>query len=127
MPYKPGNPKNHPAPPVDLNNRELPIEKTQGPWIRFYWVNKEALYFNRSNTFRFNAPGREFGVLYLGEDAYSAFIETYGWITGVRYITREQLTRRHLALVSVDRELNLVDLSGKGLAMVMMDISEVQI
>jgi hypothetical protein len=84
-------------------------------------VDKEALYFNRTDVFRFNAPHGEFGVLYLGEDAYSAFIETYGWLTGERYITRKQLEQRHLALVSANRLLKVVDLSGKGLAMIGAD------
>lgn len=121
MPYKAGNPYSHPGPPDDLNQRSLPIEKIQGPWMRFYWVHKEVLYFNTGNAFRFNAPGGEFGILYLGEDAHSAFIETYGWLTGERYITREQLEKRHLALVSADRLLRLVDLSGKGLALLGAD------
>jgi hypothetical protein len=121
VPSEPGKPKSHPSPPADLNNRPLPIERIRGPWIRFYWVDKEVLYFNKTNVFRFNAPNSEFGILYLGEDSYSAFIETYGWLTGERYITREQLSQRRLALVSTARELNLVDLSGKGLAMVGAD------
>ncbi|UCH95239.1 MAG: RES family NAD+ phosphorylase [Candidatus Aminicenantes bacterium] len=121
MPSKPGKPKDHPSLPTDFNNRVLPIKKIKGPWRRFYWVDKEALYFNKTNVFRFNAPHGEFGVLYLGEDAYSAFIETYGWLTGERYITRKQLEQRHLALVSANRLLKVVDLSGKGLAMIGAD------
>jgi hypothetical protein len=89
--------------------------------VRFYWAHKEALFFNKSSIFRFNAPAGEFGVLYLGEDETSAFIETYGWLTGEKYITREQLTKRRLALVSANRSLNLVDFSGKGLAQVGAD------
>lgn len=89
--------------------------------MRFFWEHKEPIYFNKSSVFRFNAPGGEFGILYLGEDAHSAFIETYGWLTGERYITREQLTKRHLALVSTNRPFSLVDISGKGLAMIGAD------
>ena len=121
MPAKPGTTKSHPAPPADLNDRSLPIKEICGPWMRLYWADKEALYFNRSNLFRFNAPNSEFGVLYLGEDTYSAFIETYGWLTGEKYITAKQLTQRHLAVVSSDRLLRLVDLSGQGLAMLGAD------
>lgn len=89
--------------------------------MRFYWTHKKALFFNKNSVFRFNAPNGEFGVLYLGEDETSAFIETYGWLTGERYITREQLTKRRLALVSANRPMNLVDLSGKGLARIGAD------
>jgi hypothetical protein len=113
--------ENHPSPPPDLNERPLPIKKVRGPWVRFYWEHKEVLFFNKSSAFRFNAPAGEFGVLYPGEDEASAFIETYGWLTGERYITREQLTKRRLALVSANRSLKLVDLLGKGLARVGAD------
>jgi hypothetical protein len=121
VPYNPRTRENHPSPPADLNDRSLPIEKIYGPWMRLYWAHKEVLFFNKSNVFRFNAPAGEFGVLYLGEDENSAFIETYGWLTGERYITREQLTKRCLAQVSANCSLNLVDFSGKGLAQVGAD------
>jgi hypothetical protein len=121
VPDKPKKLERHPLPPADLNSRPLPVKKISGPWMRFYWVHKEALYFNKTNVFRFNSPAGEFGILYLGEDAHSAFIETYGWLTGVRVVTREQLKQRHLVHVSADRLLNLVDLTGKGLAMVGAD------
>ncbi len=52
MPSEPTKPKSHPSPPADLNNRPLPIERIRGPWIRFYWVDKEVLYFNKTNVFR---------------------------------------------------------------------------
>jgi hypothetical protein len=121
VPSKPKGLISHPAPPPDFSTRPLPIKTIKGPWQRFYWVDKEALYFNKTNVFRFNAPQGEFGILYLGEDAYSAFIETYGWLTGERYITRKQLEQRHLALVSASRLLKVVDLSGKGLAKIGAD------
>lgn len=61
-------------------------------------------------------PQHEFGVLYLGEDAYCAFIETFGQATGKNIVTQAELEKHSLSSISTERPLVLVDLTGSGLA-----------
>lgn len=114
-------PAKHPLPLVDLSSRTLPVTLLDGPWKRLYRRDKEALFFNRSGIYRFNAPGGEFGILYLGEDTYASFIETYGWQTGIRAVTKNELFKKHLAQVSSSKPLKCVDLSGNGLTQIGAD------
>jgi hypothetical protein len=114
----PATPGPHPDPPSDLANRRLPIAVIPAgtPWCRCHRSIHEALYFSRSRLGRFNAPGGEFGVLYVGADVSCAFIETLGQATGENVVTRSALSARTLTRVEARRPLRLVDLRGAGLA-----------
>lgn len=121
MPSKPKEIDAHPDPPPDLHKIFLPIKEIKGPFWRFFREKNSPITFNRENTHRFNAPGEEFGILYLGLSEECAFIETYGWLTGIKMISETDLKKRRLAKVTNNRTLNLVDLTGKGLALIGAD------
>src|SRR5947207_14985980 len=77
----------HPDPPADLATRSLPLLTTRQPWFRVYHLRHNPLYFGKSGDRRFDPPGGESGVLYVGADEACAFIETLGHATGTRVIT----------------------------------------
>jgi hypothetical protein len=72
-------PAPHPEPPLDLANHPLPLRDIGPPWFRSHRSDLAPIYFGRDPMRgRFNDPLREYGVLYLGGDAFTAFIETFG-------------------------------------------------
>lgn len=74
------------------------------------------MFFGKIGSSRFDDPQREFEVLYLGEDAHCAFIETFGQATGNNIVTQAELDQRSISSISNERPLVLVDLTGPGLA-----------
>jgi hypothetical protein len=107
----------HPEPPSDLAHRELPLLTTAQLWFRIHSTNLAALFFGRKAVWRFDAPGREYGVLYAAEDAHCAFVETFGHATGgVPLVSEDLLRRKSLATIEPARALRLVDLTAQGLA-----------
>jgi hypothetical protein len=38
------------------------------------------IFFGRTAQFRFDAPSHEYGTLYVAEDEFGAFVETFGRI-----------------------------------------------
>jgi hypothetical protein len=106
---------NHPDPPADLARRRLPLVSQDGPGFRIHRRSLDALHFGKSGHNRFDAPGGEFGVLYLGSDEACAFIETFGHATGTNLVTSSDLATRCLSRVRSRHPLRLVDLSGPGL------------
>ena len=81
----------------------------------------DAIFFGTSGDNRFDAPGGEFGVLYVAQDMFGAFVETLGHKTGTRLIALADLQARGLAQINVARPLRLVDLTGSGLAQLAAD------
>lgn len=111
------DPGNHPRPPADLATRRLPVKVFKGSWIRSHATTRGAVYFGRNARFRFDAPGQEYGVLYVARHAFGAFIETFGHDTGRdRVLDMQELRERALSRIDVLRPLRLVDLRGEGLA-----------
>jgi hypothetical protein len=76
----------------------------------------KPIFFGRTGRNRFDDPEGEYGVLYAAEDAFGAFLETFGRRPGRNLVSREKLTTRPLAGIEADRPLRLVDLTGPGLA-----------
>jgi hypothetical protein len=76
----------------------------------------DPLFFGRTGLHRFDAPAGEYGVLYAGQDAHCAFIETHGDLVGVRIVSMSALAQRGFALVEATQPLRLADLTGPGLA-----------
>lgn len=109
-------PGEHPDPPADFHARPLPIVLAVGPWYRLHGVNRAALYFGRTASSRFADPQRGYGVLYLADDEFRAFIETFGQVTGNFVVSWNSLASRAISRVSSVRALRLVDLTGPGLA-----------
>jgi hypothetical protein len=72
------------------------------------------LHYGRSGRSRFDDPLGEYGVLYTARDAYGAFIETFGQITGVRTVSSATLKSYCLSELYPPRSLILVDLFASG-------------
>ena len=106
----------HPEPPSNLARRELPLMITAQLWHRIHATARAALVFGRIAQWRFDAPGKEYGVLYVGEDAHCAFVETFGHTTGATSLVSEDLLRqKSLATITPKGTLTLVDLTAQGL------------
>lgn len=118
MPPEPGP---LPPPPEDLQSRPLPLATAGAPWYRLHPPRRDPVHFGRDPTSRFNAPSREFGVLYLASHPACAFIEVFGRVSGPSFVEPAQLSRRKLAEIRPPRPLRLVDLTGSGLARIGAD------
>ena len=105
----------HPEPPASFRVL-IRLFPRRIPWFRIHALKYEPLYFGREPRNRFDAPGGEFGVVYVAGDVHGAFMETFGHATGVRFVTMTELRARGLATVSSKRALRLVDLRAEGLA-----------
>ncbi len=115
-------PTPHPPPPANLAARALPIKTLADPLVRMYSLGKAPKFFGRLVRYRFDAPRREFGTMYAGNDEFCAFIETYGdQLEPYRLLTQTELDKKGLAEVRPRRPLQLVDLTGEGLAQVGAD------
>ena len=110
----------HPDPPADWD-RELPLKKFKRSWLRIHQLENEPLFFGKSGKNRFDAPSKEFGVLYAARDFCGAFIETLGDLDQYRLIPEYEVAKRGLARIVPARALRLVDLSGEGLAQLVAD------
>lgn len=64
-------------PPADFDSRPLPMSSMNTKWWRDGDSTRSAIYFGTSETFRFNAPAGQFGVLYLARSIDGAFAETH--------------------------------------------------
>ena len=106
----------HPEPPPDLAKLRLPMcEMTADLW-RIHPVGRTPLHFGRMAHHRFDAPHRDYGVLYVAAAAKGAFIETFGQATGIRVLAAAELAQAALCRITASRPLRLVDLTGSGLA-----------
>ncbi len=106
----------HPDPPPDFNSQPLPVVTSSGLWYRLNPVrHSSALYFDRSGNGRFDGQDQGYGILYVGEDEYAAFIECYGRVHGARGVAEPALLQRNLVSIKSDRSLVLADLTGNGL------------
>jgi len=114
----------HPEPPPDLPAHELPLVTLEQPWWRFHQCRFGAVHFGRSGNSRFDppqGPQGTYSVLYAATDVHGAFIETLGRVTGQNRVDMQTLREIRLALLETARPLNLVDLTGAGLARIGAD------
>lgn len=106
----------HPEPPADLHQRPLPVVESAGIWYRLNPVaHPDALYFDRSGKGRFDGAEQGYGMLYVREDEYAAFIECYGRAHGAKGVAEADLKQRTLFRLGSERPLKLVDLTGSNL------------
>lgn len=108
-------------PPDDLPARALSLRAVGSRWYRVHGARRGAVFFGRTGGNRFDAPGGQFGVLYLAADPACAFIETLGRTASRRPMSLRELSLHRMALVQPPRPLRLVDLTGAGLARIGAD------
>lgn len=101
-------------PPHDLDGRDLSIVRLEGPWLRLHAARREPVFFGKTGLNRFDDPEGEYGVLYVAEDAFGAFIEVYGRDPGLNLVAEMDPRGRVLSELAVEGELRLVDLTGRG-------------
>jgi len=86
----------HPEPPSDLHARALPVVTTGAVSFELTFAPIAPFYFGRTGRNRFDDPLGEYAVLYAARDAFGAFIETFGQVTGRRTVGVGELKGRYL-------------------------------
>ncbi|MBK9167454.1 MAG: RES family NAD+ phosphorylase [Bryobacterales bacterium] len=82
------------------------------PWYRCHASSKSPLHFGRRRFHRWDDPDGEYGVLYLAEDPYGAFLESIGRaFLRTRFVPRTVLESTALAEIRFQGGLKLVDLA----------------
>lgn len=101
--------------PEDFGGRVLPTVTASGPWQRLHPGEYDAAYFGKTGASRFDDPRGEYGVLYVAEDAFGAFVETFLRNPELMMVDSSELERRSLSEIGSSSPLTLVDLTGEGL------------
>ena len=87
--------------------------------MRMHPVEYEPVFFGKTGLGRFDDPAGEYGVLYAAEDAFGAFVESFGRAPGRNIVSWQKLRSRPLSrigLAGTGASLRMVDLTGAGLA-----------
>lgn len=106
------------TPPLNLHQRQLPILSFPGPLYRIHRSEHGPIYFGRKACYRFDDPdGNQgsFGTLYAATDEHGAFIETFGESEG-NTVSHKGLGIRSITKLVLSENLQLVDLTGNGIA-----------
>ncbi len=117
-----GDPGPPPLPPPDLGDRTLPLHvcPARTELFRVHRVGREAIFFSppagSPPLGRWDAPGGEFGVCYLGEESFVGFAETLLRAPGASVVESVDVESRAMTRIRVERDLRLVALHGAGLA-----------
>jgi hypothetical protein len=101
--------------PPDFDRRRLHVVLRSGPWQRLHPEEFSAIYFGKGRENRFDDPESEFGVLYVAEDEFGAFVETFLRNPKLTLVAKDELAKRTLSEIEASTNLSLVDLTGKGL------------
>jgi hypothetical protein len=101
--------------PPDFDRKRLHVVRRSGPWQRMHPEEYSALYFGKDRKNRFDDPRSEYGVLYVAEDEFGAFVETFLRNPKLTLVARDELVKRRLSEIEASADLSLVDLTGKGL------------
>ena len=109
-------PSPRPEPPVDLRDRPMPLITLQVSWFRIHGTIHAPLYYGSTGINRFDSPQQDYGVMYVARAPQGAFIETFGNQTGIRVVATPELSLRSMSELISQRGLQLVDLTGPGLA-----------
>lgn len=107
-----------PPPPANLAKRSPRIRTLQAgiSLHRIFRTVHDPIHFDRSQDNRFNSPDGSFGVMYLAEGREGAFAETFLRIPGRTLIPLDHIQSRGYVRFELKRTLNLVLMSGSGLA-----------
>ena len=115
------------APPSEPLRGELPIARVEPgtKWWRIHRAHHPPVFFGpesgRPAMYRFDAPGGEYRILYVGQSLSAAFIETLLRNPRIAFIERTELEERSVAVLTNQHSLRLVDLRGSGLSQLGVD------
>jgi hypothetical protein len=110
-----------PAPPANAGRIHVTVVELAGPFFRTHSAQRSPLSPGNTGLNRFDAPDASYEVLYLGCDAYCAFVETFLHASGTRTVTTAALKTRALSQLKPHRALRVIDLAGSG-ALVRMGV-----
>src|SRR5579859_8159430 len=112
------SPANPPPPPSWLAGIDLPIDELPAATAmhRIHRHKDKAVFFGpgprKPPAHRFDAPGGEYGVLYLGLDFTAAFVETLLRNPRMRIVDLVDLEIRETTVMTASRPLRLVHAYG---------------
>ena len=115
------------APPSEPLEGALPITivAAESKWWRIHRTARPSVFFGpapgQPPTYRFDAPGGEYRVLYIGQSLSAAFIETLLRNPRIPFIERSELEERSVAVLNNHNELRLVDARGRGSSRIGVD------
>jgi hypothetical protein len=121
---RPDDPPTPPDPPPDLDRRELPLTELPPPvdWYRIHPAGTDPRFFGpdprRPPKNRFDAPGGEYGTLYLGETFAACFAEVFPRQRSGMLLTAARIESSQASLGSIRRPLGIVRLHGEELAQI---------
>jgi hypothetical protein len=119
---RPGPRGNAPAPPPWLATAPLPVDgyPAGATWFRCHQTALGAVFFSpgpgKGAKHRFDAPGGEFQVLYLGLTYDAAIVETFFRNPRRRTVDLVDIDVRSMATLTNGAPLRLVQAHGSGLA-----------
>lgn len=104
-------------PPPDLHEREPLIVKVSSADVihRFYTETNSPIYFDKSDSGRFNSRRGLFGVLYTSKTPLGAFAETFLRKPGRTLIDFDLLRRKAYVRLQIRSHLRFIQLAGNGL------------
>ncbi len=101
---------------IELPPRLPIVELPAGTELyRIHLRSYSAVWFDRGNTYRFNAPAGEYGMCYLGDSLEVAFLETLLRGAPIRVVSRAALAARFATALPLARSVRLVQLHSRGL------------
>lgn len=115
-----------PGPPRDFS-RALPIVEIERgtKWWRIHKTKSSPAFFGPTPggppTYRFDSPGGEYRILYLGQTLSAAFVETLLRNPRIPFVERTEIEIRSASALANDNALKLVDLRGGGLSQIGAD------
>ena len=104
-------------PAAHLHSREPLIytAATTSIWYRSHKTGRDPVFFWKNKAHRWDAPGGDYGVLYLGADERCAFMESIGrGVLRTRLVPASQLKVIEFSKIRFSKELRLVDLVSSG-------------
>jgi RES domain len=115
------------APPSAPLDGALPIKPVAAgsKWWRIHRSDHKPVFFGPANPsipiFRFDAPGGEYRILYLGQSLSAAFVETLLRNPTIPFLERSELEQRSVSGLTNRHPLKFVDLSAGGLSKIGID------
>lgn len=115
-----------PAPPASIPGALPVTEIAQSrQWWRIHRSEHPPVFFGppegQPPTYRFDAPGGEYRILYLGQTLSAAFVETLLRNPRIPFVERAEIEKRSSSLLTHHNALKLVDLRGGGLSRIGLD------